>query len=157
MFLDGAKLDFVFLYEENFLMMSILLLFLAYNSFTDIKNYKIHNKSNILLILTRVMLHFLGFSLSGYNLLSAVFFFFVILIPAMYFMIPMGGDIKLVTAVAFYLGFYTVPFLLGLSLLLSLAFSLIIELIKKDSRRKIPFAPFVLSSHIIFLLVSLMF
>jgi len=146
-FIVNFKKELVFNYS-NTLAIFILLCFLIFNTYTDLKEYKIYNKSNLLLIILRLVLYPI-FPLSLSNLLGGVFSFIVFIIPAVMFMYRMGGDIKLATVIGFYLGLYTMPLFIAITLISAMALGYLIRFIKNKNFNKLPLAPFFLVSHIV--------
>lgn len=157
-FILNFKNDFIYNYQ-NTIAMIILTLFLLFNTYTDIKKFKIYNVSNLLLVLSRIaltLIPFISYKLTFNNVLGALFSFLIILIPAVILMYRMGGDIKLITAIGFYLGIYMMPIFIFLTLITALSYALIKKKMKQNYN-KIPLAPFFLIAHVILYISYLVF
>lgn len=97
----------------------ILLAFLLYATYTDIRYLKIYNKFNLLIVLTRIAFIFLpthSLSLSKGNIIASISAFSLFLIMAMIFMHRMGGDIKFIGA---FMLFFNLEYMLVFCLIAS--------------------------------------
>lgn len=146
MFIDNlivsAKLSYLNIYIAVF-----VLVFLTIASIYDIKYRKIPDKLNLTFLIGRILLIFvIGFSWN--NIFGMLIGLFTILIPAMIKNKPMGGDIKTMAVLGLYLGGYGVFALLVTTVVISLAYTLIVNYIMK-SKLDIPFAPFFLIAYLI--------
>lgn len=151
MFLDNILLSIQNLYSNN-VTVATLLIFLTVATITDVRALKIPNKLNGLFFVLRLaLIPIIGFSL--YDIAGALIGFFVLLIPAMIRMHKMGGDIKCMTVVGFYLGLYVTPIFIAITCIYGLIFSVFKFLITKN-KGNMPFAPFFLISHITLWIIS---
>ncbi|WCK56932.1 A24 family peptidase (plasmid) [Aneurinibacillus sp. Ricciae_BoGa-3] len=130
----------------NYYVVAILTLFLAIASYTDIKALKIPDKVNIVFFVLRlILIPFIGFSIS--NITGALFGFFILLIPAMIKMHQMGGDIKAMAVIGFYLGFFITPLFVALSCTYGMMY-IIIKCLFRKTVGIMPFAPCFLLAHL---------
>jgi len=137
---------------ENPLLVAVLLLFLLIATITDVRSLKIPNSLNGTFFLLRFFLiPWIGFSWE--HLGGAMIAFFTLLIVGMIKNHKMGGDIKCLTVVGFYLGApLIIPFILLSCVYLSLYTFLSFMFRKKT--KLLPFAPFFFISHITFMMIS---
>lgn len=127
---------------NNNVTICIIILFLLFSSYTDIKELKIYDKSTIAFLIIRVILIFipqynLPFMLT--HLLGGLFGFLIFLIPAMICLLPMGGDIKLMGVLGMYLGLPTMViflFILCISSLIYMPTNRAIIYIKNKKRKE---------------------
>lgn len=93
---------------SNELLSLVLLLFLIYATYTDVKYLKIYNKFNIFIMLVRVAFIFIPvytLELTAGNIVASLSAFMIFLTIAMIFMHKMGGDIKFIGAFMLYFNF----------------------------------------------------
>lgn len=95
-----------FLLFNNYLCPLILLGFMFYISYTDIKSRKITNNTLIALTIIRVVLHFIGFKIKLFHILGAIAFFLCFFIVSFMKNHRSGGDIKLAFVLGLYLGLF---------------------------------------------------
>lgn len=138
----------------NPLVFIVILLFLLFASYTDIKSFLIYNKMNLLFLICRIIFIFIPVYSLGFNLeylIGGVLGALFLMIPAMYLMKNMGGDIKLMAVLGLYLGAYNITILLYLSCITMLLFNFGRKLITKQSVLKLdtPYAPFFTVSFLI--------
>lgn len=132
----------------------VLSIFLLIATATDIRSLKIPNSLNALFFLLRFLLiPWIGFSWQ--HVAGAIIAFFTLLMVGMIKNHKMGGDIKCLAVVGFYLGFpLIIPFIL-----LSCAYLALytfISLLFRKNLKLLPFAPFFFLSHLTFILLSLL-
>lgn len=84
--------------------LSILIIYFVYISYTDYHYRKIPDIANLGLVLSRLLIIPLGYKLTSDELCGALVMFALFFVVAYKFNVPIGGDIKAVTATAFYLG-----------------------------------------------------
>lgn len=84
--------------------LSILTIYFVYIAYTDYHHRKIPDIANICLVLSRFLIIPLGYKLTSDELWGALVMFGLFFAVAYKFNMPIGGDIKAVTATAFYLG-----------------------------------------------------
>lgn len=155
----GKEFSLIF---NNHLVFIIILGFLLFSSYTDIKYLKIYNKSNLAFLILRFVLIFIPTYSLSFNIntiVGGILGVGFLLIPAMKFMYNMGGDIKLLGVLGLYLGGYNITILLALSCFLMLVFSLIRKIITKKALKNLdtPFAPFFTASYIVMFLANMLF
>lgn len=139
--------------------------FILWASVTDLKTMKIRNYQNLAFFLVGLTLWIVsildlfhtGFTLGIGHFYGAIVGFLLLFIPGMILNTPMGGDIKFVTVMGFWIG--------PTAILLLLIFSSVIQLliligksIKLKSfsmKNKFPFAPAFSLSFFILLLIFL--
>lgn len=158
-FANNINNDLNMLISNHFIVL-LLLIFLSIATYTDIKEQKIYDKFNIIFFITRIVVIFIpiiGFKLIPSHLVGGVVGFIVLLIPAIALMHKMGGDIKFIGVLGFYLGFYVTIALLILSCIYNLIYSIITIFVLKKSKIKtnIPFAPFFLISFITLIIITI--
>lgn len=93
---------------SNELLSLVLLLFLIYATYTDVKYLKIYNKFNIFIMFVRVAFIFIPvytLELTAGNIVASLSAFMIFLTIAMIFMHKMGGDIKFIGAFMLYFNF----------------------------------------------------
>lgn len=144
---------------KNPLVLIIMLCFLSYSTYTDLKNKKIYTVSNGLFLLCRIILIFipvynLKFNLN--SLLGGIGVWLLMIIPAIIVMAKMGGDIKLGIVLGLYLGLDLSLIFLILTVIISIIHLGIKIYIKKDMTTKtyVPYAPYFLISFIVMMLFS---
>lgn len=115
------------------------------------------------MILLRIILAFipqLNYGLTKEYILGGIAGFLILFIPAFITMLNMGGDIKFVGAIGFYLGFPGVIPFLFLSCGYGLIYAFIRNKIKKDDvitkKTLFPFAPCFLASYITMFIVYIL-
>lgn len=154
MFLDNVLSATNTLYSNNAIV-ATLLVFLMVATITDIRALKIPDKLNGLFFILRLaLIPIIGISFN--NVLGAIIGFFLLLIPAMIRMHKMGGDIKCMTVVGFYLGAYITPVFIAITCIYGLVYSLFKLFITKK-KGNMPFAPFFLLTHITLWLITNLF
>ena len=112
--------------------LSILIIYFVHIAYTDYHYRKIPDIANLGLVLSRFLIIPLGFKLTTDELWGALVMFGLFFAVAYKFNMPIGGDIKAVTATSFYLG-------IKLSLLLNflaVAVSVVWYLWKKEDIAK---------------------
>lgn len=144
----------------NYLVFFIILGFMLFSSYTDLKYLKIYNKSNLAFLIIRIILIFIPMYNLGFNvshIVGGIVGAGFLLIPAMYLMYNMGGDIKLLFVLGTYLGGYNITLLLAISCVSMLIFSLIRKIITKKNVKDLdtPFAPFFTFSFLIMYIIYL--
>lgn len=144
---------------QNGLVIAFLLSAFLYASYTDIMEYKIYDKFNFFLLVARLPLVFIpvyGLPLTWSSYLGSIVAVIVLLIPAVVFLQKMGGDIKFMGVMGFYLGLGVTIFTLILGCIYMLLFSLIRKIVTKQKIRylKTPMAPFFCASFFTLLLLS---
>ena len=156
MYLDNFNIlkDYLLeLYSNNYFVYSVLV-YLIIATYTDIKTMKIPNKLNLTFLIIRFLLIFVGFEFTYIHLIGGICGILFLLIPAVIKMHKMGGDIKLMGVLGLYLGMYNaIPFLIATTF-----FSAIVSIPKSIITKKkenFPFAPFFLTSHVLFIIISL--
>lgn len=151
MSLKEIMLDFCSIYGNVYVLAaSFLLLLIA--SYFDMKYMIIPNKLNLTFLIVRLLLSFIiGIELG--NLYGLIVGFLLIFIPAMIKNKPMGGDIKLMAVLGFYLGVKNVFILLVGTVLFGFLYVIIRILIKKELK-DFPFAPFILLSFVSMVAIS---
>lgn len=149
--LNKIIFDFNSIYGNGYVLTaSFLLLLIA--SYFDIKHMKIPNKLNLTFFIIRLLLCFvIGIEVG--NLYGMIAGFLLLLIPAMIKNKPMGGDIKLMTVLGFYIGVKNLLILLAGTIVFSMFYTAP-NLIKKRERKDFPLAPFVLLSFISIITIS---
>lgn len=151
MFLDNI-LNSTNQFYSNELLVLLLLIFLSIATYTDIKELKIPNKLNLgFFILRLVIIPLVGLSIQ--NFIGGFLGFLFLLIPAMITMHKMGGDIKCIGVVGFYLGGYTTGLFIAVSCIYTITY-FIYKIAVKKQIGNFPFAPFFLASHISLFIVS---
>lgn len=147
MFLDNLFSEQIKIVYQNPIILISTIVFLMIASYFDIKYRKIPNKLNLICFVIRILLvPMVGFSFN--NIWGLLLGFFMILIPAMIMNKPMGGDIKTVAVLGFYLGNYSIFALIAVVIIISLLYILITNCILKK-KKDFPFIPFFLLAHII--------
>lgn len=143
---------------DNPLLITIITMFLAYSTYTDLKEKKIYNISNGLFLAFRfifiiIPIYNLSFNLN--SLLGGVGVFILMLIPAMIVMSKMGGDIKLGSVLGLYFGLDISLIFLVLTIIVSMIHLCYRTYIKKDISKKtyVPYAPYF---FIAFLLLNIL-
>lgn len=144
---------------QNGLVIAFLLSAFLYASYTDIMEYKIYDKFNFFLLVASLPLVFIpvyGLPLTWSSYLGSIVAVIVLLIPAVVFLQKMGGDIKFMGVMGFYLGLGVTIFTLILGCIYMLLFSLIRKIVTKQKIRylKTPMAPFFCASFFTLLLLS---
>lgn len=155
MFLDNFNifLEHTKIIYKNPIIFMLIFLFLTIASYFDFKYKKIPNKLNLSFFIIRlVLIPILKFNIN--NIWGLLIGFFIIFIPAMIVNKPMGGDIKAMTVLGFYLGSYSIVVLLFLIVLIGLLYFVINNYIFKR-KNEVPFAPFFLIAHLLLGLVVL--
>ena len=147
---------------SNPVIITLMLGFMLFSSYTDIKSFKVYNISNLLFFVTRIILIFIPgvtFSFSGTHIVGAIIGAGFLLIPAMYLMYNMGGDIKFLFVLGMYLGAYNIAILIGISCALMLIFSLIRKIVTKKQVKDLdtPFVPFFTTAFILMMAVNMIF
>lgn len=137
--------------ENPFLVISTLI-FLVTISIIDFKTLKIPNK----IVLPYFLLRFILIPLAPIksDLIWLLFTGLVVIIPALIHNRPMGGDVKALISLSVYLGENIIPFL-ALFYMVGLVIGLIACGITKDSKKKMPLAPFMLIAYFIFLAIQM--
>lgn len=131
----------------------ILIVFLSMASYFDIKYLKIPNKLNLSFLIVRLLLiPIIGIKLD--NIYGLAFGFFIILIPAMIANKPMGGDIKSLAVIGFYLAFKKSLVFVTILIIVSFIYMIIKKYIFKDIR-DVPLAPFFLISTICIIVLDI--
>lgn len=144
-------IDFNSIYGNQYVLITLFLLLLI-ASYFDIKHMKIPNKLNLTFLIIRLLLSFvIGIELG--NLYGMVAGFLLVLIPAMIKNKPMGGDIKLMAVLGFYLGVKNIFVLLAGTVGFSIIY-IIPKLIKQKEIKDFPLAPFVLLSYASVVIIS---
>ena len=135
-----------YLYWNMYIKIS-LLIFLVIASYFDKKQMKIPNKLNLIFFIIRLaLIPIIGINVENiYGLLAGLF---LILVPAMIKCKPMGGDIKMMAVLGFYLGVQNILILLVGTVIFALVYYIPTILGKKE-KKDVPLAPFVLSSFIL--------
>ena len=88
----------------NIVPLSILIIYFVYIAYTDYKHRRIPDIANLGLVLSRILIIPLGYKLTSDELWGALVMFGLFFAVAYKFNMPIGGDIKAVTATSFYLG-----------------------------------------------------
>lgn len=117
-----ANAQFIF---ENPLARNVLLIYLIFATYTDIKYMKIYNKFNLSLVLVRVAFIFLPIYAIEFkieNIIASVSIFLFLLIVGMIFMHQMGGDIKFLSAFMMFFDFYFMITFMAIASLLNLMY-----------------------------------
>lgn len=145
---------------DNPLVFGIIILFLLFSSYTDLKYLKIYNKSNLAFLIVRIILIFIPTYTLGFNfqtILGGILGAGFLMVPAMKLMYNMGGDIKLLGVLGLYIGGYNITLLLALSCITMLIFSFIRKIITKKELKNLdtPFAPFFTISFLIMGLIHM--
>lgn len=142
----GKTINAEYLYWNTYIRISILS-FLIIASYFDKKQMKIPNALNLAFLIVRLaLIPLIGFERGNiYGLLAGLF---LILIPAMIKCKPMGGDIKMMAVLGFYLGVQNILILLVGTVIFALVYYIPTILGKKE-KKDVPLAPFVLSSFIL--------
>lgn len=144
-FIISAQESFGTLYGSPSLLIA-LTIFLAIATYTDVKTLKIPDKLNgAFFVLRLLLIPFIGFSIDA--VWGALFAFIAMLIPAMIKMHKMGGDIKSLTVVGFYVGIYIAPMFLILTCVYFILYAMVCFALRKVIKN-VPFAPFFLISHL---------
>lgn len=132
----------------------VVFLLLGVASYFDSKELRIPDKLNLgFLILRLALIPFISFSWGNiYGLLVGLL---LILIPAMIKCKPMGGDIKMMAVLGFYLGVQNILVLLIGTVIIAIIYY-IPTILGKREKKDIPLAPFVLSSFILMNIISLL-
>lgn len=125
----------------------MIVAFLGMASFFDVKSRKIPDKLTLAFFLLRlIVIPLVPISLNNvYGLLAGLF---IILIPAMIVNKPMGGDIKTMAVLGFYLGFYGIAVTVFIIVALALIYYGICKL-RKMKLEEIPFALFFFCGFIL--------
>lgn len=132
------------IYFKNYIPVLVLLVLLGIATYTDIKERKIKNWLNLLIVIARAaFIPLMG--ISYHNILGAAFLFGLFLAIAVIRDESMAGDIKCVGAFGFYLGLTNAVIVLFGAMIIALIFSIIRRLLKKD--KYFPLAPFFLFSY----------
>lgn len=140
----GDAFGWLALYYKNFIPVIALMVMLGIATYTDIKERKIKNWLNLLIVIVRAaFIPVIG--ISYHNLLGAAFLFGLFLAIAVIRNESMAGDIKCVGAMGFYLGLTNAVIVLLGSMIIALIFSIFRKLLKKD--KYFPLAPFFLFSY----------
>lgn len=162
--------DFNYLFEtmgkelariyDNPLVFGVIILFLLFSSYTDLKYLKIYNKSNLAFLMVRIIFIFIPVFNLNFNIqtiIGGILGAGFLMVPAMKLMYNMGGDIKLLGVLGLYLGGYNITLLLALSCITMLLFSLIRKIITKKELKNLdtPFAPFFTVSFLIMGLIHI--
>lgn len=162
MFIDNLVLNLKLIYH-NPVLVTIITCFLLFNAITDYKYHLIYNKSNLLLLISRIIFGIsiipLPYSLNlNINNIYGLFIGgLIILIPAVIFIFCAGGDIKLMAVIGFFLGIYVLIPIASLSILLYFSYIIFMYIKNKkniNKKKEYPFAPFVFISNIILLILS---
>lgn len=132
---------------DNGLVIAFLMAAFMYASYTDLLEYKIYDKFNLFLMAARLVFVFIpvyNLPLTWNSYLGSIIGVLVLLIPAVFFMQKMGGDIKFIGVIGFYLGTGLTIFTLVLGCFYMLVFSTIRKIITKKEVKKLktPMAPF---------------
>lgn len=132
----------------------VVFLLLGVASYFDSKELRIPDKLNLgFLILRLALIPFISFSWGNiYGLLVGLL---LILIPAMIKCKPMGGDIKMMAVLGFYLVVQNILVLLIGTVIIAIIYY-IPTILGKREKKDIPLAPFVLSSFILMNIISLL-
>lgn len=136
----------------NYFVVVVVSLFLVVATIYDIKFLRIPDKLNLAFFISRLLI-IPWFGLSWSNLEGALLGFFVLLIPAMIKMHPMGGDIKNMTVLGLFAGIHITILIIGLSCTYGLIYGLSKLILAKKSGL-MPFAPFFLISFLTLFVVS---
>lgn len=159
MFIDNFVFNLKSIYLNPVLAI-VITLFLLFNAITDYKKHLIYNKSNLALLISRIIL---GVGIIPYSLIlnkeniyGLLLGWLIILIPAVVFYFCAGGDIKLMAVIGFYLGIHVMIVFSFISIFLYLIYRIFLCFRKKsiDKKEEIPFAPFTLNANIILLILS---
>lgn len=127
------------------IMQVIILIFLIYAAYTDIRERKVTNKTNLCFLLMRTIL-ILVKPITADNLLGMVLGCIVILIPAMVLNKKAGGDIKLTSVLGYWVGVNNVLKILIIAVITALPVGLIMK--RKKGKESIPFASNILIGYI---------
>ena len=145
---------------QNHLLVSLMFIFIVIAVYTDCKAMKIYNKFNLSFLITRILIIFIpifNVSISFNNVISSIFAFAALLIPAMALMFKMGGDIKFVAILTSVFTIDVTVIFLAISCISMLIYSFIKKLItkQKDIRKvRVQFAPFFMVAFISLYLLS---
>lgn len=132
----------------------VVFLLLGVASYFDSKELRIPDKLNLgFLILRLALIPFISFSWG--NIYGLIVGMLIILIPAMIKNKPMGGDIKMMAVLGFYLGVQNILILLIGTVIIAIIYY-IPTILGKREKKDIPLAPFVLSSFILMNIISLL-
>lgn len=163
-------LDFIFKGLESFstiasfpILLVMLLVFLGYATYTDLKHLKIYNKFNGVVALINIGIFVVLPAMDGnvklalIHLLGGLIGFLALLIPSVATGFQMAGDIKFVGGFALAIGAYAVvPFILTASVI-NIATNLFLIKVKgKNLDNIIPFAPFFTLSFIALTALSIL-
>lgn len=159
MFIDNFILNLKSIYL-NPVLSTVITTFLLFNAITDYKKHLIYNKSNLALLISRIILGvgFIPYSLvlNKENIYGLLLGWLIILIPAVVFYFCAGGDIKLMAVIGFYLGIHVMIVFSFISIFLYLIYRIFLCLRNKrvDKKEEIPFAPFTFIANIFLLILS---
>lgn len=162
-------LDFVHKGLESFSMIAsspillvMLLVFLGYATYTDLKHLKIYNKFNVVVALVNLGIFVIAPAMDGnvklaiIHLLGGLIGFSALLIPSVITGFQMAGDIKFIGAFGLAIGAYAiVPFVLIASVINIITNLFLIKVKGKNLDNIIPFAPFFALSFIVLIALSL--
>lgn len=135
---DLLKEELINLFS-NPVLVTTLMMFLAFATYTDIKSLKIYDKFNIVFLIVRIIFIFIpiyGIGLTPSHLLGAIAGCLFLFIPAFILLHKMGGDIKFLSILGLYLGVYLTVFLLLISCITMLLFSVIRIIYRKLKYKK---------------------
>lgn len=139
------------IYANKYVLISLFSLLLI-ASYFDIKYKIIPDKLNLIFLVIRLLLSFIiGIKLD--NIFGLIVGFLLVLIPAMIKNKPMGGDIKLMTVLGFYLGVKNIFILAAGTVVFSLLYA-IPNAIKQKKLKDFPLAPFILLSYVSMVIIS---
>ena len=146
---------------QNHLMIGFLLAVFAFATYTDIKERKIYDNFNFLVFCVRGGFLFMptyAAPLTMDNFLGGLLGFIIFLIPAVVFMQKMGGDLKFILVIGFYLGTGLTLFLIAISCCYMLLYSLLRKLVKKVKVKHLatPMAPFFSLAFLTLYIISLL-
>lgn len=139
------------------------IVFILWASVTDLKTMKIKNYQNLAFFLVGLTLWITsildlfhtGFTLGLGHLYGAIVGFLLLFIPGMILNTPIGGDIKFVTVMGFWIGPIAIILLLIFSSIIQFLILIIrtIKLQSFDMKNKFPFAPAFSFSFFVLLLI----
>lgn len=144
----------------NPVLVAVMIGFLLFATYTDVKSLKIYNKFNLCFLITRIIFIFIptyNLPLTSFQVAGAICGSLVLMIPAIHFMQKMGGDIKLIFVLGLFLGIDLVFLLIGLSCATLILYSAIKKIITKQDVKHVfvPFAVFFTISFLIMFTINI--
>lgn len=132
-FLESASYVF-----DNQLASIILLSYLIFATYTDIKHMKIYDKFNLSLVVVRILFLFIPLFKVEFrveNIIASLSVFIVLLLFGMIFMHKMGGDIKFLSAFMLFFDFNFMILFMAVSSILNLIYFILVKFyINKKNR-----------------------